>query len=63
MSSETVSKTYHIPPKYAEALEALRKAGYSDDGSLTKVSAFKQAIKDAWAKHFPNKPFPGDEQS
>jgi len=57
-SDQTIAKTFHLPKNYIEALETLRRAGVSTDGSLTKISNIMQVIEDSWAKHFPSQPFP-----
>lgn len=53
-----------IPFKFAkgwmEAINALRADGYSDDGSLSKISCMRQAIRDAWEVRFPGIAFPPD---
>ena len=58
-----VSISMKLPKNYIEALQKLRQAGYSDDQSLTQVSAIRQSIEDAWKMKFPDEPFPKTGES
>ena len=54
-----IRKNFNLSLGEVRALELLVKAGYN----FTEADVVRRAIRDAWEKEFPGRPFPDNEKA